>query len=210
MGDPDAAEKEWRKTIELNPQNFQAYTLLGQLYLKQNKIPQAIKEIDKLIAQDEKLAPEDLQTAYLQKAYYLQLSKDIQGAVENYRKVLELDSQNLIALNNLAWLLADNDLDLEEALALAKEAKKKFPQSSEVADTLGWAYYKMKRYILAADQLLFSVNNRDQPTAENYYRLGMAYYKKDDPVQAKTTLRKALELDDKFDGAEEARRILNK
>jgi tetratricopeptide (TPR) repeat protein len=49
--------------------------------------------------------------------------------------------------------------------------------------------------------LLFSVNNRQKPAAENYYRLGMAYYAKGDLMLAKQTLRKALELDPKLPDA---------
>jgi len=201
--DHSSAENEWRKAIELNPQNYRTYLLLGQLYQKQNRIPEAIRELDQLIAQNDKHT-----LAYLQKAYYLQVDNDFQGAIENYRKVLELDSQNIIAANNLAWLLTDNEINLEEALSLAQKAKKKHPEDPEIADTLGWTYYKMKNYTLAENQLLFSVNNRKQPTAEHYYRLGMALYKKGNRLQAKQTLQKSLDLNAEFDGADEAHRIL--
>lgn len=201
--DPASAEKEWKEAIEANPQNYQAYILLGQLYQQQGKIPQALREVDQLLDRNDRLVP-----AYLQKAYYLQLSNDNRGAMDNYRKALELDPKNAVAANNLAWLLADSGTNLEEALSLAKEAKKLRPEDPEIADTLGWTYYKMKNYTLAADQLLYSVNNRKQPQAGHYYRLGMALHKKGDPVKAKQSLRKALELDAGFDGAEEAAEIL--
>jgi Tfp pilus assembly protein PilF len=42
------------------------------------------------------------------------------------------------------------------------------------------------------------------------YHLGMAYYKNGDKEFAKKELRKALELDPKFSGAEEAKDILEK
>jgi Tfp pilus assembly protein PilF len=72
---------------------------------------------------------------------------------------------------------------------------------------LAWIYYKQKNYALAADQLLFSVNNR-QAKAENYYRLGMPYYGKGDLQLAQRTLRKALEMDRSFSGADEASKII--
>ena len=58
------------------------------------------------------------------------------------------------------------------------------------------------------DQLLYSVNN-GQPSSENYYRLGMAYYRKGNEILAKQTLRKAIEMEPSFPGAEEARQILS-
>jgi tetratricopeptide (TPR) repeat protein len=202
-GDQASAEIEFRKTIEVNPRNNQTYLYLAQMKMQQKKIPEAIKEVDKLIAGNNKYMP-----AYMLKAYYLQVSKDIPGAIASYRKTLELDPENPIAANNLAWLLVENNLNLEEALSLAKTARKKRPEEPELADTLGWIYYRMKNYTLAIDQLLFSVNNRQQPRAESYYRLGLAYQAKGDALLAKQTLRKALEVNPSFPEAAEARKIL--
>jgi tetratricopeptide (TPR) repeat protein len=203
-GDAQAAEAEFRKTIEINPKNYQTYVLLGQLNMRQNNLPQAIKEVDQLIAANSKLP-----SAFLLKGYYLQLSNNNSGAIANYRKALELDPDNAVAGNNLAWLLCESGTGLDEALSLAKAAKKKYPENPEIADTLGWIYYKMKNNTLAVDQLVFSVNNRRQPKAEHFYRLGMAYYAKGDLTLAKQTLGKSLDLDANFPGAEEARKIIN-
>ena len=67
----------------------------------------------------------------------------------------------------------------------------------------------MNHHTLAVDQLLFSVNT-GRPKPENYYRLGIAYYAKGDLVLARQTLRKALEMDSSFEGAAEARSVLQK
>ncbi|MBZ5499130.1 MAG: tetratricopeptide repeat protein [Acidobacteriia bacterium] len=202
-GDLSGSEREFQKTIELNPQNYQAYIMLGQLNMQRNNIPQALKEVNQLIARNSKLAP-----AFLLKAFYLQLAKDVQGSMANYRKVLELDPENPYAANNLAWLLCENNMNLQEALSLARTARKKAPDDPEIADTLGWIYYKLKNHTLAVDQLLFSVNNRKQPTAENYYHLGMAYYGQGNISRAKESLKRALELNQSFPGAQDARKIL--
>ena len=202
-GNLQSAENEFRKTIELNPFNYQTYILLGNLNVKRNNIPQAIKEVDQLISRNNKLS-----YAFLLKAYYLQAAKDAAGAMANYRKALELDRENPVAANNLAWLICENNGNLEEALSLAKTARRKAPEDPGIADTLGWIYYKMKNYTLAIDQLSFCVNNRKQPTAENYFHLGMALHAKGDLAKAKRTLRKALEINASFPGAEEAQKLL--
>jgi tetratricopeptide (TPR) repeat protein len=199
-GDTQQAEAELRKSIDINPQNYQAYILLGNLSLKKKNIPQAIKEVDQLIARNNKLP-----AAYLMKAYYLQLAADTQGSMASYRKVLELDKENTVAANNLAWMMCNNNMSLDEALALAQAARRKSPDSLEVADTLGWIYYKMNNYALAVDQLSYGMSNRKQPEAVHYYHLGMAQYKKGDLIQAKQNLKKALELDPKFSDADEIR-----
>jgi Tfp pilus assembly protein PilF len=66
----------------------------------------------------------------------------------------------------------------------------------------------MKSYGLAVDQLLFSVNNRPQPEAEHYYRLGLAYQAHGDIEQAKKVLRRALQVSPSFPDAANARRLL--
>lgn len=203
-GDTAAAEAEFRKGVSVNPKNYQIYILLAQLNLRRNNLSQAIKEVDQAIAANEKFAP-----AHMQKAYYLSRANDTAGAIDEYRKALALDPENPIAANNLAWLLCENNTNFEEALSLARTARKKLPEEPEAAETLGWIYYKMKNYTLAADQLLFSVNNRKQPSAENYYRLGMALHAKGDKYHARQTLQKALSMNPDFPGAEEARKVLS-
>jgi Tfp pilus assembly protein PilF len=201
--DYGGAEQEFRKALEANPKNYQPYLLLGQLNIIKNDVQQALKEVEQLIARDPKFPP-----AYLLKAFYLEMAKNTEGAIANYRKVLELVPEDAVSSNNLAWLLCESGTNLDEALKLAQIAKKKAPENPEIADTLGWVYYKRKSYTLAADQLLFSVNNR-LPDAEHYYRLGMAYYGKGDITLAKQTLRKALEMKPSFPGSDEARQIVN-
>jgi tetratricopeptide (TPR) repeat protein len=203
-GDEAAAEHELREAIEANPQNYPIYLLLGQLNQKRNNIPQALKNLDSVIAKNPKYVP-----AFVLKAFYMQISGDVANAIVNYRKVLALDSENVFAANNLAWLLCESNTNLDEALDLARKARKKAPSNPEIADTLGWIYYKKKLPILAVDQLVFSVYNRKAPAAENYYRLGMAYYAKGDIREAKESLKRSLELKSNYPGANEAQEILN-
>lgn len=60
-------------------------------------------------------------------------------AKQAYKKALELDSDNILALNNLAWLYFESDHP--DALPLAERAYKLAPQSGSVADTYGWILF---------------------------------------------------------------------
>ncbi|MFO7528776.1 MAG: tetratricopeptide repeat protein [Marinobacter sp.] len=60
-------------------------------------------------------------------------------AKQAYRRALELDSNNILALNNLAWLYFESDHP--DALPLAERAYKLAPQSGSVADTYGWILF---------------------------------------------------------------------
>jgi len=125
----------------------------------------------------------------------------------NYERTLKLNPNNPVALNNLAWIYSEQDQKLAQAVGLAQAARKSDPDNPTFAGTLGWVYYKLNNYTLAVNHLLFAVNN-GQPIAVDYYRLGMAYYHKGDQTLALQTLRKALELDQSFPGAQEASSVL--
>jgi len=57
-----------------------------------------------------------------------------------YQEVLKRDSKNPFALNNLAFLLARRGEQLDRALAMAEEARRIFPRSPEINDTLAYIY----------------------------------------------------------------------
>lgn len=59
------------------------------------------------------------------------------GVIYQYRKILETDPENLVALNNLAWHLRNEDP--KESLEYAQKAIKLSPDSSTILDTLAVA-----------------------------------------------------------------------
>jgi len=67
-----------------------------------------------------------------------------EAAERAYRATLELDADNAIAMNNLAFLLAERGEDLEQALGLARRAGELAPEDEEILDTTGWVHWKRK------------------------------------------------------------------
>ena len=49
-------------------------------------------------------------------------------------------------MNNLAWFLIDNDINLEEGVDLADNALTKLPGNWALLDTKGWGLYKQGHY----------------------------------------------------------------
>jgi tetratricopeptide (TPR) repeat protein len=125
----------------------------------------------------------------------------------HYRSALEVSPEFAAAANNLAFILADQDKDIDEALRLARMAKEKLPDSPYVMDTLGWVYYKKGLYGLAIGEFADCLAQIPENPAVTYH-LGMAYYKNGDAQKARVELEKALGLDENFNGAEEARQVL--
>jgi predicted Zn-dependent protease len=65
--------------------------------------------------------------------------KDYRGAAKLYKEVVELQPNNAVAMNNLAWVL--NEMKDPAALPTAEKALSLAPTSPAVADTLGWILY---------------------------------------------------------------------
>ena len=59
-----------------------------------------------------------------------------------YEQILKLQPDHPIALNNLAFIKAEEGVDLDEALTMAQRARQKLPDSPNIQDTLGWIYIK--------------------------------------------------------------------
>jgi tetratricopeptide (TPR) repeat protein len=133
--------------------------------------------------------------------------KKLDLSEKHYRACLEADPTFAPAANNLAYILAEGDRDLNEALKYAQTAKAALPEDASVADTLGWVYYKKGLYDSAIAEFKASLAKApENPTI--MYHLGLAYYKKGEADKARAELERALKLGDKFDGAEEAKKTL--
>lgn len=72
----------------------------------------------------------------------LQSGGQVAGAAARYRTVLAVAPDNAIALNNLAWIGAEERHGLDEALARARRAVAADPDNAAFADTLGWVLYR--------------------------------------------------------------------
>ena len=65
---------------------------------------------------------------------YQQLNDTVQ-AEKHYQAILAVLPENILALNNLAWLYAQQNNS--QAMELAKKAYAKAPESAAIADTYG-------------------------------------------------------------------------
>jgi tetratricopeptide (TPR) repeat protein len=63
-------------------------------------------------------------------------------AEQAYRATLRLDSDNAIAMNNLAFLLAERGEDLDHAWGFARRATELMPDDADMIDTAGWVQWK--------------------------------------------------------------------
>lgn len=203
-GDYTRAEAAFRKTIEKDPTNLDAYVALGRLYLGQNRLDEARKEYEDLARRQPDLA--------VSSNTVIGTILAAQGKREEARKYFEqavsVDSEaSAVAANNLAWDYAENGGNLDTALQLAQRAKAQMPQSADASDTLGWIYYKKGLASLAVSALKESVaQNAANPVS--HYHLGLAYLADGKRNEAQRALTEALRLKPQFASAQDAKRVL--
>ena len=70
-------------------------------------------------------------------------------SIERMKQVLLLDPQDAQALNYLGYTYAEMGINLEEALKYLLQAVEIRPNDAFILDSLGWVYFKLKRYELS-------------------------------------------------------------
>jgi tetratricopeptide (TPR) repeat protein len=204
MQDHAAAERSFRRVIELNPSSLEAYARLGEMYRGQKRIDQAIAEFERLAERAPKPA-----AAHTMVGMLLESDGRIDEAKKRYDRALGFDPEAPVAANNLAWLIAEHGGNLDVALDLARTARTKLPDSVEVADTLGWVYYK-KGLFDQAVPILKEVVARQPNVAAFHYHLGLSSARTGDDKLARTSLETALSLDPKAAQAADAKAELSR
>lgn len=82
--------------------------------------------------------------ASLQLALLLDGTGEGDRAMDEYKALLVEDPGHAVALNNLAYKLAEQGDKLEQALVYALRAQRAVPASPDVTDTVGWIYLKKR------------------------------------------------------------------
>ena len=108
-------------------------------------------------------------------------------------RILKIEpSTRPVALNNLAFIKAEEGVDLDQALSMSQRARQaNWPNSPEVSDTLGWIYIKKnlsEDAVRVFKDLTAQVPNR----ATFHYHYGMALLQKGDKPAARREFEAAL------------------
>jgi Tfp pilus assembly protein PilF len=202
LGDAFEMEKALKKTVEVDPQSLQAYAMLGKMYYQQGRLDLAKRELETFVTKAPNSVPANTMLGTI-----LELQGKKDEAKQRYGKALQIDPRAAVAANNLAWIDSNSNGNLDMALQLAQTAKSQLPTRHEVDDTLGWIYYKKGLSSMAVEALTTSTQRA--PDNPNYnYHLALAHHQAGNKVEARKFLEKALSSKQKFDGADEARKLL--
>lgn len=122
-------------------------------------------------------------------------------AEREFRAVLKIQPQSMIALNNLSWLLQKTNT--KEALGFAELAAKLAPNSPAVLDTLGWVKWRAKD-AKGALPLLQRAHAAAPDNAEIAYHLAAVLNGTGQRAEAKKTLAAVIASNQDFSERREA------
>lgn len=191
----ESTEAELKKSIAADENYLPAYSAYAALLAGRSQTDEAVVQYKKV---NEKKPSASIYTL-------LGMLEDGRGnsaeAEKNYRKALEIMPDAPIAANNLAWLLTENQGNLDEALQLAQKSVNQIQNSAGFYDTLGWVYFKKGLYTPAVEQLKKAValdeteaQKMGKATNSAYrLRLGTALASAGDKASARRELENSLQ-----------------
>ena len=129
---------------------------------------------------------------HVQLGAVLDLENDSARAEEEYRAALKIEPDNVLALNNLAWLLALREHKGDEALKLINQALARVGPRGELLDTRAVVYLSQGRPREALADLSDAIKEEETPA--RCFHLARAYHLAKQRQQAVKLLRRADEL----------------
>lgn len=165
----------------------QVFNYLASLYMAQEQSDLALKTVDRGLES----YPENTDLLY-QKALLLVRVDRQEEASLTMKTLLGIDDQHAEALNFLAYELAVENRDLEEALQYAEQAVALKP-APHILDTLGWVYYRLGRLIEAL-KVIEEASRELSEDAVVFEHLGEIHLSLNNLEQARVAFEKALQL----------------
>ncbi len=183
------------RALRYLPQSPMINLMLGASYQQLDNQREAIRYFEKA----EQLADTlDIETrsqilASIGDSYYKLNHKD--SAFVYYDRAIEMDPDNLLALNNCAYYLAEEGRDLDRAETMSAICVRANPENDTALDTYAWIFFRKKDYGRAKefiDRALAVEGNT--PAADVLSHAGDIYYFYGDRQQALEFWQQALKL----------------
>ena len=202
---PDAVTAWVSRKLAEDENSLPAYLLAIKLAQGQGAYNKAIEYTDKCIDILGEESPDWLSFASMKsnlliRAYMKTSDKSyLDRLMTLAEKMLELQPNNVSLLNNMAYLLADNDQQLETALDYSRKASQSDPGNPTYLDTYAYVQCKMGEFEKAEQNLIralqiYEVSGQPVPW-EVYRHFGMAREGLGKTEQAIEMYQKAIGMD---------------
>jgi tetratricopeptide (TPR) repeat protein len=192
MGKTDEAIARMRAVTVERPQDGDAWTGLGDLLRNTDHYAEAIPAYDKAL---QLLGENDPRRVglYYARGICFQSTNRFEDAERDFKQALALNPNRADVLNYLGYSWVDRGINLDDAVKMLEKARSLRPNDGYIADSVGWAYYKLGRYKEAAEILEEAVQLAPGASEVNDH-LGDAYWRVGRKLDARFEWRHALAL----------------
>jgi len=175
--------------VKAVPEDFRVNFFLGVALNRLGKNEEAARSLEK----SREINGADM-GALSQLALVYDSMKKFDESDRLYEEGLKKEPDNHLLLNNYAYSLAERNLQVNRALAMAKEAVSAQPENPSYLDTIGWIYFKLGEYEQAEKNISKAVAQGDV-SAVVHEHLGDVYYMLRDAERALEQWNISLKID---------------
>lgn len=163
---------------------------------------EAAKMAEQILALVQSREPDSSEAAYGMAMLWHMTGRKLE-AIPLYERALQLQPDNVVAMNNLAWILSQEKGEHAKALELADKGLALNPNYTDMIDTRGMIYFSLRQYDKAAQDFQIASNRyldgQPSKTASTFH-LAQCLRQLGKNEQALVELYKARDLDEKTNG----------
>ncbi|WP_161603322.1 tetratricopeptide repeat protein [Blastopirellula marina] len=193
---PDEALAAAKKAIALDPNSAALASRVPWILFYAQRKTEAERSYRRLLAQFDS-EREDAPTRQVLRQARLMLSALAETDEEReewLEQILDEFPEDVGAMNDLAYLWADDGRNLGRASLMLETAVLADPDNAAYRDSLGWAYFRQGRFDLAVGQLQQAVAKIEEPDPVLLEHLGDALSAAGRPAEAIDAWREAVAL----------------
>ena len=141
----EQAVASMRQALRIDPDNWRYRLILAEFLRRRERFAEAATEYEKVIQAQPKQVP-----IYVSLAECYGKLKRYHDRMQTYQKMVDNNPKDPVGYNQIAWFLAQDSKDLDQAIELAQRGIDICKQSEKyddtirgtIIDTLGWAYFR--------------------------------------------------------------------
>lgn len=192
QGRMDDAFKQLAPFLKAAPNDPEVLQINAWLLWQAERYDEAAKVYEKILADaDDDDTKERIQ--YRLSHLYTE-SGNIAKAAEQLKALLAKKPDNSTYNNDLGYVWADHDQNLDEAQKFIQKALDKDPKSGAYLDSMGWVLYKKGQFKEAKEYLEKALQDPESQHAELYEHMGDIHWKLGEKTEAVSAWKKALDL----------------
>lgn len=181
------------EAIKYFPEQPLPYALAGISFMMQKDFKAALPFLKKGVdLTDDKIPLKSQFYSYLADCYYNMDS--VQQAFSMFDRVLEMNPDDILVLNNYAYYLSLRNENLSLAEKMSSKAVSMESDNSTYLDTYAWVLYKRGDYSQAKFYIKLAIEKTKEPSGVLYEHYGDILYRSGNKDEAMKMWKKAFEL----------------